>query len=296
MELKKFKTSDTDSLYGYFVEIGSSIPYFFPVTRERWAECLLADELDGEKIFDTTEIYLAVQDNKILGFIQFGTPNFCWTPNGTKVYHPSIGVIRQFYFNRERRDAGKALMNIAEEFLSRYNTSHAFFHILGMSCNAYHGKLPSSMSHVEAILTRHGFEKEHENVYYVLNIEDAQLAHTNRDDLVVERKYNSINYTEDFTALLHGKEVGWAQTRYLDRLTGGATTDTAYLTWIMSSKAHRGQGLGKWLLGYLIHDLAEKGFSFLHTDTADTNHIAQRFYESAGLEKRATTRSYLRKS
>ena len=47
-------------------------------------------------------------------------------------------------------DAAEALSVRASAYLGRFPQGHAFYHALGMSCNAYHGKLHTSLGHVDA--------------------------------------------------------------------------------------------------------------------------------------------------
>ncbi len=107
---------------------------------------------------------------RLLGFVQFGQPSFDWNERGERFSDPAIGVIRHLYFEREFLQAGRALLAQAERFLEKFSRNHAFYHILGMSCNAHHGKLHESLTHVETLLLGNGFQIEHENVYFVLDL------------------------------------------------------------------------------------------------------------------------------
>ena len=46
--------------------------------------------------------------------------------------------------------------------------------------------------------------------------------------------------------------VGSAEVRHLDGLTGGATPNVAYLTWIGINREFRRLGLGTCLLGWIV--------------------------------------------
>jgi GNAT superfamily N-acetyltransferase len=287
--IKRYEPADVGRLFAYWRRAGAGAPFFFDVSEERWHRCLVRDEREGERMFKRVETYLAVEGDAVLGFVQYGEPNFAWDTHGRKVYQPHVGVIRQLYFERERPDAGRALMRQADTFLACFRRSYAFFHALGMSCTAYHGKLHSSLWHVEPVLSRLGFDVEHENVYYSL---DLRKVEGSGDGVQLERARHPEG--ESFRAHLDGQEIGSARVMFLDRLTGGRTLDTAYLTWIGVDERYRGLGLGARLLRALARRLRSRGTIYLHADTASDNLIAQRFYEGRGFDNKGSTRSYVR--
>ena len=102
IELKKYNEESLPKLFEFWKKIGTSIPYFFSVSDRRWQSCLLQDELNGEPTFKDLETFIAIEKDQILGFVQYGQPNFGWSTNGEKLYSPQIGVIRHFYFEKTR--------------------------------------------------------------------------------------------------------------------------------------------------------------------------------------------------
>ncbi|GAA0764946.1 hypothetical protein GCM10008908_00800 [Clostridium subterminale] len=67
-------------------------------------------------------------------------------------------------------------MDKAEEFFSNnsFENCFAFNHVLGLSCNAYHGNLHESKKYIANLLGEYGYSIEHENVYYSINLNTAQ--------------------------------------------------------------------------------------------------------------------------
>jgi ribosomal protein S18 acetylase RimI-like enzyme len=287
--IKRYDASDAGRVYAYWRSTGHDVPYFFDVSAKRWHRCLVEDEREGEQVFDLVETVLALAGDGVVGFVQYGKPNFAWDPDGQKVYAPHIGVVRQLYFERGRPDVGHALMAQAEPFLAEFGQSFAFYHALGMSCTASHGKLHSSLLHVEPVLRARGFGVEHENVYYCLDLSKVEAA-GGEVQLEIARDAEG----ESFTAQVEGREIGSARVRFLDGLTGGRTRDVAYLDWIGLREEYRGRGFGNAFLRLLAEWLRDQGNAWLHTDTASDNTVAQRFYERQGFEKRGFTRSYIR--
>jgi ribosomal protein S18 acetylase RimI-like enzyme len=289
MEIREYQDEHLHRLYEYWRRVGSNIPFFFPVPVQRWGKCLLEDEFDGERIFKRLDTTFAEENGEILGFVQYGQPSFAWSENGQKVYTPDIGVIRHLYFEPGRNEVGGALLSIALDQLAGFERNHAFYHILGMSCNAHHGKLHSSQPHVERVLRGSGFQVEHENFYYVLELKQPELVGNPRMHL--DRTFFSSG--ERFEVRLNAEVAGTAQVRYLEVLTDGMARDTAYLIWLGVGELHRRQGIGTELMRHIIQWLRGRGYRYLHTDTASDNHGAQAFYERLGFQRMGTTRSYV---
>jgi ribosomal protein S18 acetylase RimI-like enzyme len=287
--IRGYEAADVSRLYAFWRRIGTDVPYFFDVSEERWHFCLVRDEHEGERVFKQIETALAMAGDELLGFVQYGEPNFGWDTSGQKVYAPQIGVVRQLYFERGRPDVGRALMAQAEAFLAQFGRSHAFYHAMGMSCTARQGKLHSSQLHVEQVLDGYGFRVEHENVYYSLDLSKVE-APGDRVELEIARDAGK----EAFTARLDGREIGRATVRFLDMLTDGHTSDVVYLSRIGLVERYRGQGLGSTFLRLVADHLWGQGLARLHTDTTGDNVIAQRFYERLGFEDRGFTRSYIK--
>jgi RimJ/RimL family protein N-acetyltransferase len=290
VSLQSYRPEHLPLLYSYWCNLGSQIPYFFPVSPAYWQACLLEEHLEGDLIFKHLETWLAVGEDRVLGFIQFGQPNFAWNATGESYPDPEIGVIRHLYFDRDAPDAGRALLAQAESFLSRFPICHAFYHILGMSCNARHGKLHTDFDHVEGLLLESGYRLEHENVYYVLPVE-ASLVQDSRPLALLST--SSGPGIERFEVLHEGIPAGDARLLDLNPFTGGRTRETVYLTWLWISESLCGKGLGQRFLHTLVEGLRARGFRSLHTDTPSTNLAAQRFYEKFGFQKQGRTRSYL---
>lgn len=290
MEIKKYEKGDIRKVYEYWQRLGTS-PYFFPVSSEHWHTCLLNDELNGERLFKHIETYFATVAQYVVGLVQYGQPYFAWDANGHKHYHPHVGVIRQLYYEQDWQEVGEALLEQAVAGLAGCGPQYAFYHILGMSCNAHHGKLHSSQGHIGQLLGACGFQIEHENAYYVLDMRRIKSEGQQRLHL---RNASTTRSEERFEVWLSTEVVGTAQVRYVDRLTVGYTRDTAYLTWIAIEPSCRGQGVGTEFMQLLVGHLLRAGYRYLHTDTASDNIGAQRFYERLGFEKSGHTRSYKR--
>ncbi len=292
MKVGEYQEDDFESLFVYWQGLGEKIPYFFPVTASKWHECLFEDQLDNEKKFLFQETFVAEENGQIIGFIQYGQPSFAWNEKGKKYRNPQIGILRHFYFEAGRLEAANLLFTQCQNYMEQFANQYAFYHIFGMSCNAHHGKLHESLAHVERFLLEKGYQIEHENQYYSLELQEDQVA--NQNELHLMPKPASLPHLAEYEILLRENPIGMIQLRFLEKLTGGATDNIVYMTWIGINDVYRRQGWGSKAIELLTAALHGKGYQQLHLDTASTNETAQLFYERYGFENRGRTRSFIK--
>ena len=290
MEIRKVRPNDFSVLFEYWQNIGKKIPFFFPVSFNKWQTCLFQDELDGELMFEESEIYVVIDHEKIHGFVQGIQPAFAWNEKGGKYHSPQIGIIRHFYFDESQTEVADQLWDQIEPFINQFCQKHAFYHIFGMSCNAYHGKLHENFGHVESYLMGKGFEVEHENVYYELEMEKCAVG-SPRGSLIAKASQGTSS--QEYEIHAGGQLIGRLNVRFLDPLTGGKTKDTVYLTWIFINEEFRRMGWAGEAIRLLMRNLRDCGYRILHTDTAKENFAAQNFYEKLGFAHLGRTRSYI---
>jgi ribosomal protein S18 acetylase RimI-like enzyme len=289
MKVRKYHPVFSEALVSFWNDLGKNIPYFFAVSQKKWEESLFDDCLDGEKKFSSLDTFVAVDQRKIVGFLQCGQPDFAWTKDGEKYRNPQIGVIRHFYFEQDRLDVANELFAKAADFMDQFPDHYAFYQIFGMSCNAHHGKLHHSMVHVDQFLRKNGFKIDQENVYFSLDIRRYQTIQHNDLRLISKPvKFDSQEYDIDLEEI----HIGSVQVRFLQNLTGEKTSDKAYLIWIGIKEPFQRKGWGTKVMHLLISELRRKGVRYIHLDTAITNVSAQCFYEHLGFQNGGRTRSY----
>lgn len=290
MQLNHVDNKNIFDLYKHWISIGKSVPYYFPVQYESFKDCLFKDKRDNEVIFKDTEEYIAIDHGKILGFIQYGQPNFHFNSCGDKYSNPQIGIIRNLYYTKGRQDVGEVLIQKAEEYFKKneFKESYAFYHAMGISCNAGHGKLFESMIYIEKLLKEHNFQVEHENVYYrkeLSSYKDKKFT-----EGIELTSYEIRNDSKQlFNIIQNKKEVGKVEMTYIKE------AETAYLNWIAIKEKYRNKGIGTIAIEALLRDLSNKGIKQLDTDTARLNIVAQKFYEKNGFHNLGFSRSYIRK-
>jgi RimJ/RimL family protein N-acetyltransferase len=265
----------------YDCQMGFQSPYFFSVPFAAWEESFARD-VDGEGriLFKDMVVKAAYEADKLVGFIQYGHSAFGFNEQGDISDAVSYPIIRNLYFDATCVDAGEALLKEALEVLGNTQRVYAFFHYFGMSCFARHGKLFEQHPHIEALLKEHGFETEHENVYYssMLNGEENAEIEVVSYDLT---KGNQLYI--DFK--LSGNQVGGCEIHFVDE-------KIAYLRWIYVNGEITGKGIGTKCMYALKQWLYRKGITRFDTDTAMSNLVAQHYYEKTGCTREGITRSY----
>jgi ribosomal protein S18 acetylase RimI-like enzyme len=289
--LDNLGTTGLEKLHAFWERTGAEIPYFFPTSPERWQCSLLEDRLEGELVFSELRTAVALRQGNLAGFVQYGRPAFAWNEHGQKYANPPWGVLRQLYFDPQDEEAGRMLLERALEALDTFERQHAFYHAMGMSCTAYHGKLHESQAHVERLLLEHGFGLEHENIYYLLSLEGQKPPAL--EGYTLHAQAGEAGETA-FILAAGAERAGTARIRWMESLCGEQARQQAYLTWIGIAAPFRSRGTGTIFMELLLQHLHQHGIRRLHTDTASTNQKAQRYYERLGFINKGRTRSYFR--
>ncbi len=272
---------DLEQLYHYQLQFDA--PYFFPTEYSAWLHSFLEDtDGEGRTLFRDLRAKAAYQNGKLVGFIQYGNTAFGFDESGQISSQVSYCVIRNLYFDENCADAGPALLQAALDFFPEGVRVYAFFHYFGMTCFARHGKLFQGQAHIEACLKHHGFEGEHENVYY-----SSTLQEDCPSDVTLLPQELSQGRHQYVAFMLSGNAVGGCEIHFV-------SSDTAYLRWIFVNGDLTGKGIGSRCMAALKHWLYRQGIRRFDTDTALQNAVAQHFYEKNHFTREGITRSYYR--
>ncbi len=278
--LRVCPVSDWKALYDYQCRI--PYPYHFPTPFENWKSAMLSDhDGEGRTLFQDLTTLIATDENRILGYVQFGHTAFGFGPEDISgdVHY---SVIRMLYFAEDRPEAGQALLGSAMDSLGNDERVYAFFHYFGLSCYARHGKLHEGFVHIGGLLLTNGFQLEHENVYYAArDISHHASAVTLSWHAITRGGQQSCDF------FLDGTQVGCCEVHYVQPAI-------AYLRWIFIFDTLQNQGVGSQCMTALMADLFQRGYTRLDTDTALDNCRAQHFYEKNAFAREGITRSYFK--
>lgn len=280
MIIKNVNSKDYIQIYNYQMQFVS--PHYFSTDYNCWLESFDNDiDGGGRKLFKTLFVKAIYNNEKMVGFIQYGETSFGFDDNGEISNDISYAVIRNFYFDENRIDAAKCLLDAALNYFNKFNVIYAFFHYFGMSCFARHGKLFEKHRPIQKFLNDNGFVIEHENVYYTLKIKDVNEVEI---QLEVHELTQGNQQCIDF--MYNDKQVGGCEIHLINK-------DVAYLRWIYINDDIKGIGIGSKCMNALKHYLYQKQIKRFDTDTALKNNVAQHYYEKNGFANTGITRSYI---
>ena len=263
--LKIIDTYNLKDIYDF--QLSFKTPYFFDVSFDTWKKSF-EDDIDGEgrELFKELFVKAAYDNDKLVGFVQYGKTAFGFADNGEISSDISYPVIRNLYFKEDRAEAGELLLNEAMQNLGTKKRVYAFFHYFGMTCFARHGKLFENNAHIDALLKEYGFEVEHKNVYY-----SSVLSESKNSEVMLTANGLTKGNQEYIDFKIDGNQVGGCEVHYLN-------DTTAYLRWI-----------------YVNGDIVGKGINRFDTDTAIDNTVAQHYYEKNDFIREGVTGSYYTK-
>lgn len=233
---------------------------------------------EGNKLFKELHTIGAYIYDNLVGFIQYGISNIGFDNNGDIYEKINYQIIRQIYFTDE--EVGKMLIEKAFSFFNSDETIYALFHYFGMSCFGAHGKLYYKNNNIEKLLIDYGFEVEHENVCYSLNVKDDLTSNIKLQGSIVNKANK-----QNIRFLENDNFIGECEIHYVDK-------GNAYLRWIYIDNNIQHKGYGSKCMDKLQSYLFSKGIIRLHTNTANNNLIAQKYYEKNGFINKGITKSY----
>lgn len=271
--------TNLEQIYNY--QMSYNCPYFFDMDFNAWKSSF-EEDVDGEgrTLFKELFVKAAYDEEKFIGFIQYGRTAFGFDEQGNISDKISYCVIRNLYFDKDRMDVGELLLKEAQEIFAGDDKVYAFFHYFGMSCFARHGKIFEKYEYIEELLKENRFEIEHENVYYssVLKGDEESEASVKAHDMT---KGNQ----QYLDLMLMDEQVGGCELHFVD-------DNTAYLRWIYINENSTGKGIGTKCMVALKQWLYKQGIKRFDTDTAINNDVARHYYEKNNFTYEGITRSY----
>ncbi len=282
--IRELRRNDELALYKYFITSRKNVPYYFPVNFRTWRESMFHDDDDeGNPMFAILKTYLLMGEGRVKGFIQFGLTSFVFDKRDKKDYTQSYAVIRNVHYD-VGDNRGVELFDVAHAFFEGVESweRRAFFQLLGMSCYAGQGELHDSEFYLEVYLSRYGFLREQENVYYSKDLRgvpeyvdsDVEMVHSGDGRSVAFYKEKGV------------KEIGGCEL-YLAPNKG-----ICFMESMRVNEEYSHQGLAAKCMNKLLYELSQKGVGRMDVNTATTNISARNFYLGLGFVDMGRTRSY----
>ena len=106
---------------GYDYQKALAVPYFFDVDFASWSNSF-RDDVDGEgrKLFKTLETKVKYENETVVGFVQYGRTAFGFDEHGEISDAVSYPVIRQLYFDKEKKEVEIIIENWEVDYLWKH--------------------------------------------------------------------------------------------------------------------------------------------------------------------------------
>jgi len=284
MEIVEYTTKMQKQIAQCYNHLTANVPHCYPISE---------DELDTE-LLDTTyktedskglqaqTTFVAREQDNLLGFIQVGIEPV------EELNKHNIGVIRFFGYQPGERQAGQALLEKAETYLSTYTPNQILAFPQDYRYRFYHfghAYLSDALGQVQALLGYNGYQRICGEVFLAWeNYAVTPTAVTMPVELSMTwatGKGERPNCTVQ--AFRDGNAIGICYS-----VSGGEFSnhpkaqDWLHTMWLGINDEFQGQGLGRHLLQHTLHEMHNIGYRHAAISTDSKNYRAFLFYNNFG--------------
>ena len=280
----------------FYNNLTANVPHCYPVREDDLGTVLLCPtyETEYKKVLQSQTTFVARKQDTILGFIQVGI-----APD-EELNKNNIGIIQFFGYQPGERRAGQALLEKAETYLSTYNPGQIVAFPQDYRYRFYHfghAYLSDGLGQVQGLLGYNGYQRRFGEVFLAwenYTVTPTQL--TTPIELSVDWEPGR-GERPNCTALAFqdGTEVGVCHS-----VSGGEFSDDAkaqdwfHTMWLGIKDEFQGQGLGRYLLQYILHEMRNIGYRHALISTSWDNYRAFLFYSNFGYRVTDWTYGYLK--
>lgn len=285
MEILQYTPDMLPPLTQFYNRLTADVPHCYPIKEVELANAMRnvigqTDNTDDD--FESETAFIAMQGGAVQAFIHAG---YYQSENGDEV---NKGVIRFLGYERHVRNAGQAVLEKAEDYFRTNNIIQIIAFRKIHRYSFYHfeyAELSDTLDHVHALLGFNDYRRYHGQVF--LDWKNFNLIPTTLTlpvTLSVEWKQGRGKLPNcNITAHRDGEEVGvcWS-------VSGGEFSshpdvqDWVYTDWIGVEDEYQGQGIGKYLLQYSLHEMHKVGYRHASLSTDWDNNRALLFYSNCG--------------
>ncbi len=289
MEIVEYTPDMLDALTRCYNYLIAKVPHCYPVSKEEFREELSDTPQKGNpKIrYHSKTTFIAAsqgdgkQDDDVLGFVQIGIDEL-------REHQRNNGVIRFLGYLPGERRAGQALLEKAEAYLHRYTPlqivaftqehRYRFYHFA-------HAYLSDALGQAQALLAFNGYQRHEGEVFLGWEHYDITLTPPPQSvEIAVEWKSGNGERPNCKVQAFHdGEKIGVCEC-----LSGGEFSrhpdaqNWFHTVWLGIEDNFQGQGLGRYLLQYTLHEMRKVGYRHAAISTDWKNHRAFLFYSNFG--------------
>ena len=280
----------------FYNNLTTNVPHCYPVSEEELGEILLCPthETEDKKVLQPQTTFVAREQDTTLGLIQVGIGPI------EELNKNNIGVIRFFGYQPGERQAGQALLEAAETYLSTHTPDQIVAFPQDYRYRFYHfghAYLSDALGQVQGLLGYNGYQRRFGEVFLAwenYKVTPNQLA------IPIELSVNwhpgkgeRPNCT--VLALHDGIEIGTCYSVSGGEFSNDAKAqDWLHTMWLGIKDEFQGQGLGRYLLQYTLHEMYNIGYRHALISTDWENYRAFLFYSNFGYQVSDWTYGYLK--
>lgn len=278
----------------FYNNLTANVPHCYPVSEEELGKVLVSTtyKTEDQKLLQPQITFVAREQKTILGFIQVGIGPI------ENLNKNNLGVIRFFGYRPGERQAGQALLEKTESYLSTYNPDQIVVFPQDYRYRFYHfghAYLSDGLGHVQALLGYNGYQRRFGEVFLAWEnyaVTPTQLAIP--VEIFLDWQSGRGERPNCTVQAFHdGVKMGVCRS-----VSGGEfsdhpnTQDWLHTMWLGIKDAFQGQGLGRYLLQYALHEMHKIGYRHALISTDWENYRAFLFYSNCGYQVSDWTYAY----
>ena len=287
MEIRQYTPDLLLPLTEFYNNLTVEVPHCYPVEEEEfaYAMCGVMRQTDNdEDDFEDETAYIALYDGIVKAFVHvgyYGDEN----DNGDKM---NKGVIRFLGYQRGARNIGQVILDKAEDYFKDNNVSRivAFSKIYRYSFYHFeYAELSDTLDHIHGLLGINDYQSYHGQVF-------LDWQNYNVDPPTINPSVNLKVQWKDgrgklpnchIKAFRDGEEIGECWNVSCGQFSSHPDVqDWVYTDWIGVEDEYQGEGLGKYLLQYSLHEMHKVGYKHAALSTDWNNNRALLFYSNFG--------------
>ena len=284
MEILEYTSEMQTELATCYNDLVANVPHCYPVTQAELDSVLIGDtdETEDKGRVDAQGTWVAREKGNVLGFIQAGIEPF-------EGYNEKPrGVIRFFGYRPRERQSAQALLEKAEVHLTAYTPPrivafpqpyrYRFYHFR-------HAYLSDTLAQVQAHLGYNGYQRKVGEVFLAWNDYTLDLTLPKLEVALSVKAKPSKGQRPNLTvqAIHQGEEIGVCESVSAGEFSDHPDAqDWFHTTWLYVDDEFQGQGLGRYLLQYTLHEMRLLGYRNAAISTNWENYRALLFYSNFG--------------
>ncbi len=284
MEILQYTSDLQAPVTQFYNRLTAKVPHCYPIKEEEFAQAMLGvtgqtDDIDD--VLDHETAFIAMQNGAVRALVHVG----CYPKEDDN--QENVGNIRFFGYERGERHVGQKLLEKTEEYLKTFNVTR----ITVFSSYRYRfyllefARLSNTLDQVQSLLGFNGYHRHNGWVFLDWENYDAKpISPPIPITLSVDWKEGRGKLPNcTVTANRDSEKVGECESVSGGEFSSHADAqDWVYTEWLGIEDDFQGQGLGKYLLFYSLHEMQKVGYRHASISTSLDNHRALLLYSNCG--------------